>query len=147
MNRRSLLIRTGVIAGALGGGWWLKENVLWSAPDLSFAEGTTTPWIDFAARVLSPTIPVRIAGRTVNALIDSGAQYSVIDRDFHTAIEAELGPRPLFDIPLVAYGVGGSIGSLASGWLWDAVSPEATFLSAAVVALLGFWLGWRRLPS
>lgn len=47
----------------------------------------------------------------------------------------------------VAYGVGGSIGSLASGWLWDAVSPEATFLSAAVVALLGFWLGWRRLPS
>lgn len=107
MNRRSLLIRTGVVAGALGGGWWLKENVLWSAPGLAFTAGTTTPWMDFAHRVLSPTIPVRIAGQTVNALIDSGAQYSVIDRDFHTAIEAELGPRPLFNIPLVAYGVGG----------------------------------------
>lgn len=107
MNRRSLLIRTGVIAGALRGGWWLKENVLWSAPGLAFSSGATTPWIDFAARVLSPTVPVRIGGRTVNALIDSGAQYSVIDKGFHSAVEAELGPRPLFDIPLVAYGVGG----------------------------------------
>lgn len=107
MNRRSFLIRTGVIAGALGGGWWLKDNVLWSAPGLAFAEGATTPWIGFAARVLSPTIPVRIAGQTVNALVDSGAQYSVIDRRLHAAIAAELGPRPLFDIPLLAYGVGG----------------------------------------
>lgn len=107
MNRRSLLIRTGVIAGALGGGWWLKENVLWSAPVLAFDAGLTTPWIDFVARVISPTIPVRLAGRTVNALIDSGAQYSVIDKGFHAVIKAELGPRPLFDIPLVAYGVGG----------------------------------------
>ena len=47
----------------------------------------------------------------------------------------------------VAYGIGGSIGSLASGWMWDAISPEATFLSAALVALLGFWLGWRKLPA
>ncbi|MFW2342152.1 aspartyl protease family protein [Brevundimonas sp.] len=107
MNRRSLLIRTGVIAGALGGGWWLKEHILWRAPDLVFTAGPTTPWIDFSARVISPTIPVRIAGQTVNALIDSGAQYSVIDEGFHAAIEAGLGPRPLFDIPLVAYGVGG----------------------------------------
>ncbi len=107
MNRRSLLVRAGVVAGALGGGWWLKDNVLWSAPGIAFAVGGSTPWIDHATRVLSPTIPVRIAGQTVNALIDSGAQYSVIDKGFHAAIEAELGPRPLFDIPLLAYGVGG----------------------------------------
>jgi MFS transporter, PPP family, 3-phenylpropionic acid transporter len=47
----------------------------------------------------------------------------------------------------VSYGLGGSIGSLMGGWLWDAVSPEATFLTAALMALLGFWVGWRRLPA
>ena len=107
MNRRSLLIRAGVVAGAVGGGWWLKEHVLWRAPGVAFAASGQTPWIDFATRVLSPTVPVRIGDRTVTALIDSGAQYSVIDKAFHETIEAELGPRPLFDIPLVAYGVGG----------------------------------------
>ena len=47
----------------------------------------------------------------------------------------------------VSYGVGGSLGSLMGGWLWDAVSPESTFLTAALMALLGFWIGWRRLPK
>ena len=47
---------------------------------------------------------VRIAGREVTALIDSGAQYSVIDR----ALVEALGLTTFFDMPLVAYGVGGS---------------------------------------
>lgn len=47
----------------------------------------------------------------------------------------------------VAYGAGGSIGSLSSGYLWEALSPEAVFLMAALVAMLGFWLGWRKLPE
>ena len=46
----------------------------------------------------------------------------------------------------LSYGAGGSIGSLMGGWLWDGVSPESTFLVAALMALLGFWVGWRRLP-
>jgi MFS transporter, PPP family, 3-phenylpropionic acid transporter len=47
----------------------------------------------------------------------------------------------------VSYGIGGSVGSLVGGWLWDGVSPESTFLVAALMALLGFWVGWRRLPK
>lgn len=46
-----------------------------------------------------------------------------------------------------AYGIGGSIGSLGAGYLWGALSPEAVFLLAALVALLGFWIGWKRLPE
>ena len=46
----------------------------------------------------------------------------------------------------LSYGAGGSIGSLMGGWLWDGVSPQSTFLVAALMALLGFWVGWRRLP-
>jgi PPP family 3-phenylpropionic acid transporter len=47
----------------------------------------------------------------------------------------------------VAYGIGGSIGSLASGYLWEAISPESVFLGAAFVAFLGSVVAWRRLPE
>jgi PPP family 3-phenylpropionic acid transporter len=46
-----------------------------------------------------------------------------------------------------AYGVGGSIGSLGSGYIWEHVSPEAVFFSAAGAALLGWWIAWRRLAN
>lgn len=107
MNRRSLLIRAGALAGAVGGGWWLKDHVLWRPPGMRFLNGERTPWIGFAAEGINPIVPVRLADRLVNALIDSGAQYSVIDRAFFEGLADVLGPAPMFDIPMVAYGVGG----------------------------------------
>ncbi len=47
----------------------------------------------------------------------------------------------------VAYGVGGSIGSLGSGLIWESLSPESAFLAAALVAALGTWVAARRLPA
>ncbi|MGH8445731.1 MAG: MFS transporter [Solimonas sp.] len=47
----------------------------------------------------------------------------------------------------VSYGIGGSIGSLSAGFLWQGLSPEAVFLAAAVVGLAGTWIAWRRLPA
>lgn len=46
-----------------------------------------------------------------------------------------------------AYGIGGSLGSIASGLLWDAASPEALFMVAAAVALIGTVLAARYLPA
>jgi len=46
-----------------------------------------------------------------------------------------------------AYGVGGSVGSLGSGYIWQHVSPEAVFYSAALAALAGWWIAWRRLSD
>lgn len=46
-----------------------------------------------------------------------------------------------------AYGIGGSLGSLGAGAVWDHVRPEATFLLAAVIALVGTWIVWRRVPD
>lgn len=46
----------------------------------------------------------------------------------------------------VAYGIGGSIGSLCSGYLWDATSPELLFVLAAGVAAAGAVVAWHRLP-
>lgn len=105
MNRRSLLVRTAGLAALVGGAWWARENLLWPAPGLVFASGGATPWLPYARRGPAPTVRVRLGGREVVALIDSGAQYSVIDR----GLVAELpeAARSLFDMPLVAYGVGG----------------------------------------
>ncbi|MDO9451903.1 MAG: MFS transporter [Stagnimonas sp.] len=46
-----------------------------------------------------------------------------------------------------AYGVGGSLGSLGAGAIWDHVRPEATFLIAAIIALIGTWIVWKKVPN
>ncbi len=104
MRRRSFLIRAGAVAAAVGGGLWLKDHVIWRRPTLRFPDGGTSGWLPFVVNdAATPTVRVRIAGREVTALIDSGAQYSVIDR----ALVEALGLTTFFDMPMVAYGVGG----------------------------------------
>lgn len=46
-----------------------------------------------------------------------------------------------------AYGIGGSVGSLGSGWLWQHLSPESVFYAAALAAFAGWWIAWKRLPD
>lgn len=103
-TRRSILIRAGLVAAGLGGAWWLREHVIWPAPDVAFVSGPAPAWRSFVEpRAQVPIIRARVAGREVLALVDSGAQYSVIDRD----LVAELGLGDTFDMPFLAYGVGG----------------------------------------
>ncbi len=105
MNRRSLLVRLGLLASAVGGAVWLRDHVLWKPPSVAFAGGVeTTGWLDWSSpRASVPTVRAVVGGRVVTALIDSGAQYSVIDRRLFAA----LGVTTVFDMPMVAYGVGG----------------------------------------
>lgn len=95
-----------MLAAGLGGAWWVRENVLWPAPKVAFAgDAGATAWLPYAQRrALVPTVQVRVAGRQVSALVDSGAQYSVIDR----RLFADLGLTEAFEMPLIAYGVGGN---------------------------------------
>jgi PPP family 3-phenylpropionic acid transporter len=39
----------------------------------------------------------------------------------------------------LSFGAGGAIGSFYSGYLWDLVGPEKTFLMAVAVTLVAFW--------
>lgn len=105
MNRRSLLFRAAGLAAVVGGAWWARETLLWPRPSLEFTAHGATPWLPYARRALVPTVRVRIGDHAVVALIDSGAQYSVIDRALFSSLPT--GRRSLFDMPLVAYGVGG----------------------------------------
>ena len=102
MNRRTLLVRLATVGAAVGGGWWLKDNVIWRKPDVTF--DPAGGWLDYdAPRTALPTVRATVAGRPVRALIDSGAQFSVIDRRLFAALDQ----GRTFDMPLLAYGVGG----------------------------------------
>lgn len=102
MNRRTLLVRLATLGAAIGAGWWLKDNVLWRKPDVSF--DPEAGWLAFdSRRTPLPTVQATVAGRPVRALIDSGAEFSVIDRSLFETLDQ---PQT-FDMPLVAYGVGG----------------------------------------
>ncbi len=104
MNRRDLLIRAGLLAGGLGGAWWLRENVLWRDPGVNFPADGSSGWLPYdEPRASVPTVLVSVAGQTIRALVDSGAEYSVIDRGLFDL----LGMDRAVDLPLVAYGVGG----------------------------------------
>ena len=80
MRRRDLLIRLGLVAGAAGGAWWVRDHVVWRRPTAAFADGPTD-WLPYAeARATTPTLALSVNGRPVRALVDSGAQYSAVDR-------------------------------------------------------------------
>lgn len=104
MRRRDLLIRLGLVAGAVGGAWWLRDHVLWKGPGVGFGAEGSSGWLDYAERrAATPTVEATVNGVGVRALVDSGAQYSVIDR----SLVQTLGLSDVFSIPMVAYGVGG----------------------------------------
>ena len=38
----------------------------------------------------------------------------------------------------VAYGLGGTIGGLVSGWIWEGFGPNYTFMLSALACVLGY---------
>ncbi|HEX2561521.1 retropepsin-like aspartic protease [Phenylobacterium sp.] len=104
-TRRSLLGQFGSLALVGGAAWLLRDQILWRRPEPQFAAGeTSSGWLPFAGpRGPVVTVDATVDGRPIRALVDSGAQYSVID----TAFAAQLGLPGAFAAPMIAYGVGG----------------------------------------
>lgn len=130
MKRRDVLVRLGLVAAGVGGAWWLRDNVLWRRPEVAFP--ASADWLDYdEPRAGVPTVRAVVAGRPVRALVDSGAEYSVIDR----ALFDSLGLTNAFDMPLVAYGVSGQP-QLGRGATLD-VEVGGLRLGALRTAILG----------
>lgn len=107
MKRRTFLVRAAVVAAALGGGLWLKETVLSRKVDITFSGGSQ--WIPMVAGAAPlPVIEAVIGGVKVRALVDTGAQYSVVDQQLASQWDAAGLDYQTFDMPMIAYGVGGA---------------------------------------
>lgn len=132
MDRR-LFLRLGLGAAAVGGALWVRDHVLWAPPKVAFTgAGQTTGWLPWSVRRAAvPTVRATIAGREINTLVDSGAQYSVIDRRLFEALGSPRG----FDLPLVAYGVSGEA-QMGKGTMLD-LSVGSLRLTGLRTAILG----------
>ncbi|MDD3836964.1 MAG: retropepsin-like aspartic protease [Phenylobacterium sp.] len=106
-TRRSILGQFGALGIAGGAAFLLRDQILWPDPEprLEANGGSSSGWLSFIGRPGAPAVMVltEVNGRPVRALLDSGAQYSVIDK----ALAAELGLPHAFAAPMIAYGVGG----------------------------------------
>jgi predicted aspartyl protease len=104
-TRRSLLTNLGLLALLGGGAWLARDRLLWPRPRPQFAGAGDGEWLPFT-HPDQPllTVPVGIGGMVVNALIDSGAQYTSVDQRLVERLNLGSG----FSIPMVALGVGGA---------------------------------------
>lgn len=132
MNRRTFLTRAGLLIVAGGGAWWAREKIFWPAPDALFGPGGRTPWLPMARPAAQPTVRVVVDGVEVVALIDSGAEYSVVDQ----AWRRRRTGSETFAAPMVAFGLGGRA-QLGRGVKLQVDLPDLTIrdLHAAVLDL------------
>lgn len=102
-TRRALLARLALLGAGVGAAWWLRERYLFPTPEVIFAGAARdTGWMPIAEGGLVE-LTARIQGRAIRVVVDSGAQFSAIDRN----LAAELGLKEAW-LPLVAFGVSGA---------------------------------------
>ncbi|WP_411287468.1 aspartyl protease family protein [Phenylobacterium sp.] len=104
ISRRGLIPNLGLLGLAGAGALVLRERVFPPAPRVVFAEGLTrTDWIDLPRRGGLLEVPARVGGVPIRAVIDSGAQFSAIDR----GLAERLALPKATALPLLAFGVSG----------------------------------------
>ena len=92
---------------AVGGGavWLLRDRVLWPTPRPAFAAGDGgSGWLSLAPGVAVPVVDAVLNGETVRALVDSGAQATVVDRE----LAERLRLMNALSVPMIAFGVSGA---------------------------------------
>jgi predicted aspartyl protease len=103
-TRRTLLRQLALLGAGVGAAWWVRERYLFPKPDVAFPAGAAaTSW----TRLPDPSglieMTAVVAGIPLRVVVDSGAQYSVIDR----ALAARLGLKAM-PLPMLAFGVSGA---------------------------------------
>lgn len=99
IGRRSLLFG---LAAAAGGLFLVRDRLPWPPLTPRFANGRDTPWQPIPPGGLIE-IEVAVNGAPIHAIVDSGAQFSAVDR---TLADRLALPRSLA-APMLAFGVSG----------------------------------------
>lgn len=98
-SRRGLLL----LAAAGGAALFLVRDRLPRDLDVRFANGRATPWLPLAPGRNLVEIDATVSGRPVRAVVDTGAQFTAVDRVLADSLDL---PRTLA-APVLAYGVSG----------------------------------------
>ena len=104
LSRRALLSRLAVLAATGGAVWLVRDRLPWLGPKITFAGDQPTPWLPVVGEGVLLEVEVRVNGREVRAVIDSGAQFSAID----SALAQHLQLPRTTALPFLAYGVSGA---------------------------------------
>jgi len=102
-TRRALFSRLALLATGGAALWLLRDRLPWPPLNPRFADGRATPWLPLMGRGGLIEIDVVVNGTPIRAVIDSGAQFSAIDR----GLAERLGLARILAAPILAYGVSG----------------------------------------
>lgn len=93
------------MAGAGGAAFWVVHRQLtWPTPRVIFARGGWSGWLPLPVAGGLIALAARVGGETVQAVLDSGAQYSAVD----AGLAQRLGLSSATPLPMVAFGVSGA---------------------------------------
>jgi PPP family 3-phenylpropionic acid transporter len=132
--------------GAIWGLGVLAEIVLFTVQRHVFALASPMALLGFSFAVCAlrfgmvaasdGALAVLLPAQLMHA-VTFGLHHSASMAVLHRWFEPVQQARAQAAFIVVAYGLGGSSGGLAMGWLWETVAPEAAFAGAAVAAALG----------
>jgi predicted aspartyl protease len=128
-----LLRQLALLGVGLGAAWWLRERYLFPTPAIEFTNGgADTGWMPLPDPAGLVELPARVGGIPIRVVVDSGAQFSAIDRRLAERLGLKDSP-----IPLLAFGVSGQPSLTHTVSLDLAIGPlQLTGVRAATLELL-----------
>jgi PPP family 3-phenylpropionic acid transporter len=144
------LDRLGYTKGEIGLFWMLgvlAEVIFFYFQSYFFARFTTKniliaayliAGLRFALMAYLPELWVLILAQIMHAAT-FGAHHSASIKMLQTWFKGPLQARGQALYTTVSYGIGGTVGGLFAGWVWEYLAPHHVFGLAALSSLLGYW--------
>ncbi len=144
------LDRLGYTKGEIGLFWMLgvlAEVIFFYFQSYFFARFTTKniliaayliAGLRFALMAYLPELWVLILAQIMHAAT-FGAHHSASITMLQTWFKGPLQARGQALYTTVSYGIGGTVGGLFAGWVWEYLAPHHVFGLAALSSLLGYW--------
>jgi len=102
-DRRTFLRRLAILGVGVAGFVFVRQQVNWPTPKILLAEGRSSGWLPTPRDGGLIALPARIGRADIQAVVDSGAQYSAID----AGLAEQLRLPAATPLPMVAFGVSG----------------------------------------